>query len=80
MTEPRPHRVFDVRPLRLQHTSPRDATDEIRLRLDQAVTGLMAHADQEHGEVDWTTLRVTIETHSHDGSCVLRSSAGLRLR
>lgn len=72
-------RVYDVRPLRFNATPDAHSVgDEIRLRLDQAVTGLIAHADQERGEVDWSTLTVTVERHLHDGALVLRSSARLR--
>jgi hypothetical protein len=74
-------RVYDVRPLRFTATTDEHTVgDEVRLRISEAVTGLIAHADQEHGEVDWGTLTMTIERHSHDGQCVLRSSARLRRR
>jgi hypothetical protein len=71
-------RVYDVRPLVFEGKDAHSATDELRLRLDQSVTGLMASADQERGEVDWATLTLTVERHAHDGRCVLRASASLR--
>ncbi len=75
----RPDRVYDVRPLRFTATPDAHTVgDEIRQRLDEAVTALISRADQEFREVDWGTLQITVERHSHDGACVLRSSASLR--
>jgi hypothetical protein len=70
--------MYDVRPLNFERADEHTASDLVRCRLGEAVTRMVAIADQERGEVDWETLQVTVERHTHDGALVLRSSARLR--